>query len=96
MFDFVYSEPLTLKISDPCSSAIVNFDGTFVPTSIKVPMFSTWEVEELDGPVDSASQEYGTISLPRICDRFYYEILSEDKKQILSPSYLTLEVDYKE
>lgn len=57
-------------------------------------MFAEREIEEFRGPVDTASQTYGTVDKPRICERFYYEFYSEDKRQLLTPDYLDLEVDY--
>ena len=94
LFSFVYTEPLTLIMTDPCVTSVVNFWFSPFPDEIRVPMYSVREVEEFDGPVDSASQRYGILGEPRICERFLYEIWSEGKRELLSPNYLDMEVNY--
>lgn len=59
LFESVYSDEITLLITDPCETSIVNDDAGISAITLQVTFGKTSEVMTFDGPTDSVSNLFG-------------------------------------
>lgn len=87
LFNSVYSEPLSLKISDPCLGAILNPDRSLrVPLLFTVPLGETQATKQLQGTKDSVSMKYGNGY--ELCGPRSYQVYTETDEPFLSDALI--------